>query len=100
METEKQENAELVIDWEAVNKMEPEDIENLRCECLKEVQEKRRMKAIVKDRIIVLSKCEIKLKDKISDLRSKVSKCQTNIDLLNGDIEILKSKFWEKKGRK
>jgi len=47
-----------------------------------------------------LKKEVVLLEEKIGNLRDKQRKSQMNISILEADIEILKSKFWELKGRK
>lgn len=95
---------EFVIPWEDIKagKLSPEEIENIRCETLKEIQARRRFKSLVIERINIFAKAITNLEQKRRDLITSRQKCQVVIDNLMADAEIYyakfpRSKFWENK---
>lgn len=87
----------MLIDWENVKTMCSEDIENLRCEQLKDVETMNDGMSIVQDEYDALSKKIILLEIEKRDIAVAIRKQKDNIRKKKVDIEILKSKFWERK---
>jgi len=83
-----------VLDWEKIDSMCPEDIENLRVLTLKELQTLEDNMQLVKDEYDEKSKEMILLEGEKKDLSIALSKARHTIKKKRNDIEILTSKFW------
>jgi predicted nucleic acid-binding Zn-ribbon protein len=87
----------MVIDWEEIERMPPEDIENIRVEVLKELQTLEDSMQIVKDEYDQKSKEMIALEGEKKDLSISLSKAKHSIRKKRNEIEILQTKFWQKR---
>lgn len=84
----------MIINWDEVATMTPEQIENVRVECIKELQTMESNHQIIKDEYLHYAK-EIQLLEiKKTDARITLGKSAHNIKSRKSDIEVLQSKFW------
>lgn len=88
---------EIVIDWPKVENMTPEEIENLRVSVVKEIQAIKENKFIIQEEINELKKQMIVLEQKKHDLKIKTDKASHLIRQKEADVDILTSKFWQKR---
>lgn len=87
----------MVIDWEEIERMPPEDIENIRVEIIKELQTLEDTMQLVKDEYDQKSKEMIMLEGEKKDLSIALSKARHLIKKKRNEIEILQTKFWQKR---
>ncbi len=74
-----------------------DQIENLRIERLKKVQEYRNNKSKIKDGLFDVKRQIVDLTKKRDDLNDAIRKCNQVIEEAEAEIEILRSKYWEKR---
>lgn len=85
----------MIINWDEVATMTPEQIENVRVECIKELQTMENNHQIVKDEYLHYAK-EIQLLEiKKTDARISLGKSSNSIKNKKSDIELLMTKFWQ-----
>jgi hypothetical protein len=87
----------MIIDWNEVAKMTPEQIENLQIEVEKEIQVMRSNKQIIKDEYNDVQRQIIVLSGKKHELKTALDKQGINIAQKVSDKEILNTKKWQKK---
>ena len=85
------------INWDHVEVMAPEDIENLRVSVIKEMKVMEDHHQIVKDEVQVLERRMITLDGEKKDLKISLSKSSHAIKQKKSDLEILTTKFWQAK---
>lgn len=85
----------MTIDWQKVESMTSEEIENLRVEQLKELQTIENMTMIVQDEYDAKSKQMIILEGEKKDLSINLRKARHNIKQKKTDIDILQTKMWQ-----
>jgi len=87
----------MILDWQKIDSMPPEEIENIRIECIKELQTMEATHQIIKDDYLHTAR-EIQLLEiKKSDSRIALGKSSCNIKQKKSDIELLVAKFWQNK---
>lgn len=84
-----------MIDWNKIETMTPDDIENIRVEAMKELQAMEENYQIVKTENLYLSKQITELKAQQANLKIGLSQAIHNIRRKKSDIEMLKAKFWQ-----
>jgi len=87
----------MIVDWSKVEKMTPEEIENVRVEILKELQTLEDNHQIVKDEYMQKSRQIITLEGERKDLQISLSKSSHSIKNKKNDLQILETKFWQAK---
>jgi hypothetical protein len=87
------------INWAMVNKeMDAAAVENLRCELLKLIQERKRQRGLILDQKNRYKKLKMKVQSRIDDYADAARKAQMVISIMETDAELLRSKFFEKRG--
>ena len=87
----------MIIKWDEIETMTPEQIENIRVECLKELQIMEDNHQIVKDNYLHVARDIMLLEVQKSDLKIAMGKSSNSIKSKKTDIDLLVSKFWQKK---
>ena len=85
------------IDWNKVNTMTPEQIENVRVEVIKEKRLAEDNYFKVKEQYDAKSRGIITMEGEKKDLQITMSKARHLIKMLQSDEEVLRSKFWHAK---
>lgn len=87
----------MIIQWEAVETMSPEEIENIRVQVVKDIQSMKDTKFILQEEYNDIKKQQIVLDQKLHELKSARDKQAHLIRQKEADEEILRSKFWSKR---
>jgi len=74
-----------------------DQIEQLRVERIKKASEYRANKAKIKDGLFDVKRQIIDLEIKKNDLNDAIRKCNQVIEEAEAEMEVLKSKYWEKR---
>jgi hypothetical protein len=82
------------INWDQVNAMTSDQIENLRVEIIKDIRTMEDNLFLVKEAYEAKSKEILRLELEKQDLRSSLSKARHSISQLKHDEEVLRSKYW------
>jgi len=87
----------MVINWENIERMGPEEIENIRVEVIKDIQVMENSAQIVKEEYDQKCRQMITLEGERKDLQITLQKAKHNIRQKKSDLDILTTKFWQKK---
>jgi len=82
-------------DLEKLDKMLPEEIENIRVEKMKELGIAQNYTSIIEQKFLGLQLQIIKLQTEKKELEISLSKGKQNIRDLNTQVKLLTSKFWK-----
>jgi hypothetical protein len=85
------------INWELVERMSTDEVENLRVEVIKEIQELEESAQVVREVYDNKVKQMIQLEGEKKDLSMSLSKQRFNIKKKKTDLDILTTKFWQKR---
>jgi hypothetical protein len=89
----------MIINWSDVDKMIPNEIENLRVSLIKEIQTIKAGRALAIDEQNEIKKQILLLESQKHELRTAIQKANYSIGLRQADIEILTTKFWAKRNQ-
>ena len=84
-------------DLNKLDKMSPEDIENIRVEKMKELSIIQNHTSVIEQKFLSIQLAMINLQKEKKELEISLSKGKQNIRDLNTQIKILTSKYWSTK---
>jgi len=87
------------LNLQELDKMSPEDIENIRVEKVKELEICQNHCSLVEQKFFDVQLRIIGLQKEKKELEITLSKAKQNIRQLKTQCDILKSKFWSARGR-
>ena len=85
----------MIIDYTKLDSMSSDEIENMRVECLKELQTMEDNADLVKEELDYKSRAILQLEIEKKDLSIAYGKAKQNIKKKKTDIEILQTKYWQ-----
>lgn len=80
-----------------INSMTTDQIDNLKCQKEKELQEALEAMTIVEERDSEISKQIIELRKQKEDIKIALSKGRNNIRVIQSEIRVLNSAYWKKR---